>query len=259
MSASTLTDLKLVDLLDLYFAGLGEVEAQREVAGGKTWRASLLGNCLRRQYIELVEKRPTPPPDARTQRIFQVGHLTGQLIERAFRKLGVLIAEEYVLTDDEWNIGAHVDFLVGGPVLQPDSADPLESFLFERVTAQYGPVLPTIGVELKSKNSRAFHYGRKNGGVVAGTNQLIQAAAYDLLARKAGLHVDRWAVLSIAKDDLTMVEDEVLERHRDKALDRIEALNAATGPEDLPCDCFEAFGGKGWKFCPYGVSSSQCC
>lgn len=254
----TLTDIRLADLLDTYFGAIGDVEDQREVAGGMTWRASLLGSCLRRQWLELVEKRPKARIDARTQRIFQVGHLTGELVKRAFETAGVLIAEELPLTGEEWNVGAHVDFLIGGPIQQGDS-DPLAVVVRERLRQAYGPELPVIGVELKSKNSKSFWWAKKQKTTVAGENQLIQAATYDLLAQKKAVHVDRWAVLTIAKDDLTMAEDAVLPQHREEALRRLQALNQAQSASDLPCDCLTTWNGKGWKYCPYGVDEMTCC
>lgn len=248
----------LSELLDEFYGAIGEVEAQREIAGGKTWRASLLGSCLRRQYIELVEHRPYPPPDARTQRIFQVGHLTGNLIAHAFKTAGVLLEEELSLTDDEWDIGAHVDFLIGGPIQQGND-DPLAILVRERLRQKYGPVLPVIGVELKSKNSKSFWWAKKKNETVAGENQLIQAACYAELAARKALHVDRWAVLSVSKDDLSFAEDPVTDAHRASARERIHLLNNAHEARDLPCTCLTDWNGKGWMYCPYGVSEKECC
>jgi len=248
----------LPELLDTVFAGIGEFEAQREIAGGRKWRASLLGSCLRRQYIELVEKRPYPPVDARTQRIFQVGHLTGELIGKALKSAGILLEEELALDDEEWDIGAHVDFLIGGPVQNGDG-DPFSQAIRERVRQMFSDPLPVIGVELKSKSSKSFWWAKKKNEPVAGENQLIQAATYDVLARKKNLHVDRWVVLSVSKDDLSMAEDYVTEEHRRKVMRRLMLLNNATEARDLPCDCLITWNGKGWMYCPYGVSERECC
>jgi len=258
----TAADLSLADVLDIYFTTLGDVDAHRPVAGGRTWRGSLLGSCLRRQYIQAVEHRPLPLVDARTQRVFQVGHLTGRLIGEAFQALGILLEEELPLSDDELDIGAHVDFLIGGPIQAPGSDDRLLVTVRERLRARYGPELPRIGVELKSKNSKSFWWAAKKKETVAGDHQLIQAACYDVLARRHGVPVDRWAVLSVSKDDLTLAEDHVTDWHRAQVVERLTALNkakVAQDPSSLPCSCLTDWGGKGWKYCPYGIDERTCC
>lgn len=255
--------IDLSGILDLYFGTISEVEGDRPVSGGMTWRASKLGGCMRAHYLSAVDKVPQPPIDARMQRIFQVGHLTGELIERAFRALGILITPEnpgdpeLSLSDAELNIGANVDFILGGEVRE--GTTPLEIAVRAKLIDTYGPVLPVFGVELKSKSSKSFWWASKKNEPVAGENQLIQAAVYDILAQKKGLGIESWSVLSVSKDDLVMAQTPVEAKHRDMALERLSILNAAKCALDAPCDCFTMFGGKGWKYCPYGVSESECC
>jgi len=207
--------------------------SRRDVAGRKRWRASLIGSCLRAQY--LTEQGVAGLPiDARTARIFEVGHLTGRMVEGWFKDMGILLGAEVPFADDDLNLGAHADFIV----------------------KHEGSI---VGLELKSKSSKSFWWAAKKNETVAGHNQLLQAAACALLAERADYHVDYWQVMSISKDDLSIQLDDVTGAHMQEVIERCAQLNAATSHLDLPCDCFEVFGGKGWKWCKFGIDESTCC
>lgn len=247
----------ITDILDISFTERARA-SHREVAGGMLWRASTLGNCLRRQYLEAVEKRPLPDVDARTARIFEVGHLTGRLIGDALREAGVLLAEELPLHSRTLNLGGHVDFVVGGKVNPP--SDDADSPVRRALAAYFGDTtLPTIGVELKSKSSKSFWWAAKKGEPVAGDNQRVQAAAYAILARRANYPVDSWVVLSVSKDDLALEETPVTQQDVDEAHRRIEALNDSEYSRVPPeCSCFTDWNGKAYRYCPYWTGS-ECC
>lgn len=230
----------------------------RGVAGGMSWRASRLGWCPRAQYLESILKQPQPPVDARTARIFQVGHLTARLFAEAFSEAGILLAEELPLSDKVLDLGGHVDFVVGGPIKNDNS--PLSRALIE---AFGDSSLPTVGVELKSKQSKSFWWAKKKGEPVADVGQRMQAAAYSILAERVHYDVDRWVVLSASKDDLTIAETPVLEEDRQRALDRLALLNYAKEQQDpyaLPCVCLTEWGGRMRDYCSYKDDfTDECC
>lgn len=246
------------DVLDIYFAAYANGE--RDITNQATWRASLLGTCLRRQYLELYEKVPTPPNSADTGKIFALGHAIEGVMSKAFHTLGVLQYEEAEFHDKEWDLGAHADFIVGGKVAPvTDDHDPMTEAVRTVLVKNYGDQLPLIGVELKTKGSRGWRWAKKKSEPQASDAQLIQAGAYGLLAGDLG--IEQWVVLSALKDNLEFYETPVLSQHSDEAKGRIEMLNEAKdkGALTLPCDCLTKWNGKGWKYCPYGVNETTCC
>ena len=216
------------DLLDAHLLAKRDAEGDRPVAGGMTWRASKLGSCLRQQYLELHLKQPKLEEfDALSLRRFEVGHQWGRQFARWFRDMGYDVEEEVELYNAALDVGAHGDFVVRGPGFK-------------------------VGIELKSVNSRWF-WRRTNDGemTTASPDHMMQAATYQLLTG----HEFPWMVLSVSKDDLTMIQDVVTDEHCNIAMHRLAILNGAkaTGVPP-PCTCLDDWR---WRYCGFYSGSDE--
>jgi hypothetical protein len=197
----------------------------RATAGNATWRASLIGSCLRRQYMELhLEIPPLRQDDVKSLKRFEVGHAWAGIFERWFEEMGMLRASEIERVDTYLDIGSHEDYMIEVAGMK-------------------------IGVELKSVQSTWFNYRTKEGG--ARVEHLLQAATSDVIQRRRGIEIPRM-VLSVSKDDLQIAQDWVTEEHRQEVLDRLAVLNeckAAGVPP--PCTCNHTAAAWQWRWCPY--------
>lgn len=208
----------VADLLDKHLLAKRAAEGEREITGGRTWRASKLGYCLRQQYLEFFLKQPKIGDfNAKTLKRFEVGHTWSRQFAQWFREMGYDVTEEMELDSEDLDVGAHVDFILNNE----------------------------IGIELKSVNSKTFWYRERNGETTAAAEHMIQAATYSLLMPT----VPTWLVLTVSKDDLTIVQDVVTEGWRIEATRRLLILNnsVATG-QLLPCTCRDDWQ---WQYCGY--------
>lgn len=273
----TLTATWVSDLLQTTFRA--SFEEKRNVAGGKTWRASLLGSCPRRQYLDLVlHREPVVPMSDTTRRNFAVGHMVGWYMSGLFHDAGILISEEHSLSDDDLDIGAHVDFIIGGRIPDPDHSSNEAARLALR--EMFGDdELPVTGIELKTKKPESVYWAEKKNEPMADVGQRMQAGIYDVLAERAGLKIDSWQVLTFNKaffdeadwskkfpewfqGGLLLTETPVEEADRERALDRLAILNEAkraNDPHALPCRCMTDWGGKARFYCPYFSEFDDVC
>lgn len=249
-------------LYDHYLESRRSFNGNRPTAQGALWRASNIGMCLKRQWLEAKGVPHIQQPDTLSLRRFAVGDETARALVKGWWHQGILLHPttprdpELSLYDPQTRLGGHVDAVIGGRVQTPpeDVSDDERAFLMavrSSLTRQYGPVLPVIGVEIKTTNSRSWHWASKQNRPVAGEHQLLQAASYAVLAEKVGMDPmpERWVILSVSKDDGLMAESGVTRAHREEVLHRVAVLNEAydTG-NPPPCTCHD-----GWeaRFCPF--------
>lgn len=235
--APVFTDTGISKLIHDYLDKKREAEGKREIAGGRTWRASKLGSCLKAQYLEFALKQPpTFPDDAKSTKRFEVGDVWGEIFRRWFDGMGLLLHEELALDDPKLDVGAHVDFIIGNGKWK-------------------------AGIELKSMQSRYFWHRINEGRTeIATDGHLIQAATYDLLSRQQGVTMP-WYVVVVSKDDLTIEQSVVREEHREMALQRLHALNTAKALGVAPpCECTDEaafWGGREWRWCSFYGGSPE--
>lgn len=171
---------------------LDDVLAARNRIGrpaATTWRGSLLGSCIRRQVYEARGVTATNPPDARTLRVFQRGHVVGEMLtELLTEHPDVLFAVFEV--DLLWaarDFSGHPDVLIW----------------FKDGHVELW--------EVKSTHSQGFRYL----GDTAKADHEIQAAAYaEVLAGVYDIEVDGIRVVYVSADDWRMAEFPVPEGRR---------------------------------------------
>lgn len=78
---------------------------------GDYWSASSAGYCMRKNIFERL-KVPYVGRDARTQRVFEAGHIFHEFIQRITKDAGVSIAQELELQDEELMVRGHIDDLI---------------------------------------------------------------------------------------------------------------------------------------------------
>lgn len=238
-------------LIEDYLLRKREQEGKRKVAGGRRWRASRLGSCLRAQWLEAVEERePLVTLKARSLKRYSVGDVWNDTFKRWFDDMHLLIHEEYALSDAELNVGGHVDFIIGN-----------EKIIGLMQEGDFPPPVWRCGIEIKSVHSTYFKYREREDGMETATpSMMVQAATYDVLSRRMGVEMP-WVVVCVSKDDLMMGQTVVTEKWRTMALERIQLLNqclaAGTPP---PCECKMEqglWGGREWRFCDYYAGSQE--
>lgn len=245
-------------LIDLAVKTKSEYDGYRATAGEARWRASQIGYCPRAQMLKARGAPEYGTIEVPILRRFSVGNIFAEWVKQTFQDLGVLLSVEQPLYDKDLNLGAHCDFLIGsgGVSIYDDPSESELSDYVEKLRYYAGALgqIPYTGVELKSVHSKSWWYKAKKGGFVAGHHQMLQAAAQGLLWQRLDMapKVDRWVVLTVSKDDLTMQEDVVLPEHFEEALHRVQDLNyhwdRGTYP---PCTCFIDMDGDYWKYCRY--------
>lgn len=183
-----------------------EEEAAKRRDYGNYWSASQAGYCMRKVIFDRLQIVPVVN-DARKQRIFSVGHIFHEWLQRLTKEAGISIAQELELIDDELHIKGHFDDLV----LVKDKL---------------------ILYDYKTQNSGAFSWQK---GRPMGHYHRMQLATYMYMLRRQGavtssepprhssdgsVTVDgvitstetltEARVLKISKDDLRMTEQQLL-------------------------------------------------
>jgi len=244
-------------LIDLAVKTKASYDGYRGTAGEARWRASQIGYCPRAQMLRARGTPELGTIETPILRRFAVGNVFAEWVKQTFEDLGILLSVEQPLYDKELNLGAHCDFLIGGPVDYHQDSDYLDEL--RMYARDLGPI-PYTGVELKSVHSKSWWYKAKKGGFVAGHHQMLQAAAQGLLWQRLDIapKVERWVVLTISKDDLTMQEDACLPEHFEEALHRVQDLNYHWERDTYPpCTCFIDMDGDYWKYCRYYEGSEE--
>lgn len=171
-------------------AHLDELSKERRDYNGY-WSASSAGYCQRKNIMERLQI-PFSTEDARKQRVFSVGHIFHEWIQKITESAGVSVAQELELQDETFMIRGHIDDLVvvDGKLML---------------------------VDYKTQNSRAFTFQK---GRPMSYYHLMQLGTYMYMLRNspfsfAEAHLDTTdlneaRIIKISKDDLRMSESQLL-------------------------------------------------
>lgn len=195
-------------------------EEQRDY--GEYWSASSAGYCMRLQIMRRlgVPKVPELEEDQdRQTRVFEVGHLFHEWIQRITKDSGTSIAQEVELIDDDIMVKGHFDDLV---------------------KTDDGLIL----YDYKTAHSGAFKW-KKDKPV--GDYHRMQLGTYLYMLHKQGTHKPQEArILTISKDDLRM-DEKALEWASELEKDVVSYWNTLNGywkNKKLPkCTCDKMDGG----------------
>lgn len=177
-------------LVDAYL-----LEKAKEVRDyGDYWSASSAGYCMRKNIFDrLGVPKVETDSDARLQRVFEMGHLVHEWMQRITKNAGLSVAQEVELIDDDLMIKGHFDDLI----------------LVEKNLILY---------DYKSVNSQSFKYKKDKMShyhmMQLGTymymwrNPDVWLPKNDWLLMKKDLTEAR--ILNISKDDFRMSEMQLL-------------------------------------------------
>lgn len=231
------------------------------------WSASSAGYCQRLVIMRRlgVPKVPELQEDqARTTRVFEVGHLFHEWLQRITKDAGLSIASEVELQDEDLMIRGHFDDLIYLPstsaVRGPDEAvsNPPEPEVVGSIPTSAGHL---ILYDYKTANSQAFNYKKDEIGYY----HKLQLGTYMYMLRKKGefkpegksnaqsyleaypiKDLSEARILTLSKDDLRMREHQLLwsdELSREVNAYWVE-LNAYWNNKKLPpCTCLDHDGG----------------
>lgn len=255
------------NIYDAYLVARNDYNSRHRTESEALWWASSIGSCLRSQWLRANKIPPVRDMDVLSLRRFSVGDSTADALRTAWWHLGILIApetphgEEFRMFDPELRLSGRIDAIIGGKVQDPPEGEQQKFFSYIRdaLIGVFGPTLPTIGVELKTTNSKSWWWAAKQNRPVAGEHQLLQIAAYQVMAERLGEpKVDRWVIANVSKDDNLIDESAPTKVHRETVLKRINTLNNAFDAASPPaCSCMEDFGGKGWRYCSWYSGSDE--
>lgn len=207
----TLFDTGIRPAIDKHLAELASIKRDY----GDYWSASSAGYCMRKNLFERLGI-PYTSEDARKQRVFSAGDVFHEWVQRITRDAGLSIAQELELQDDKLMVRGHIDdlILIGGHI-EGDSSSELDP-----------PVIKgghLILYDYKSAHSRSFSYAKDRP---MSHYHKMQLATYMYLLRQLAVeHIDsktpkiphsgavnleEGRVMSISKDDLRMVEKQLL-------------------------------------------------
>lgn len=247
-------------------------QAEEKRDYGDYWSASSAGYCMRKQIFERLKVPPTAD-DARKIRVFEVGDIFHEFMQRITKNAGLSIAQELELQDEDLMVRGHIDDLVmverefepGEIIPVPEGVDEVAVLKIARKRL--------ILYDYKTQNSRAFgyqkdrpmsHYHKHQVGSYLG--MLIRLANGDKTIKalerdkdgnytidvtekmKAALSIglSEARILKISKDDLRMAENQLLwsPELEQEVQNYWIALNAYWRDKTLPkCTCADHEGG----------------
>lgn len=209
----------LVNIIDEYIA---EKRAEQNRSHDK-FRVSDAGRCHLMRYWKRQGKPVSDEPDARTQRVFEVGHVFHVWLQDLLEKKGLLIEKEFEV-EDLHRIG-HADAIVKTDI---------------------GLVL----YDFKTVHSRKFHHKRKEGHD-GDLHYMMQAYTYALMLPFGVADI---RIAYVSKDDLCIEEVSVFsypnidELVKQDWADLISSWEAQKEPLPTP---------KDWE-CKYCIYRSAC-
>ena len=251
-----LFDTGIRPIIDDYLAK----EAEKVRDYGDYWSASSAGYCMRKSIFERL-KIPYVNEDARKQRVFSSGHIFHNWIQEITKGAGLSIAQELELQDDELMIRGHIDDLVYFPFVGGEA----------NAVADYkAPQNHLILYDYKTAHSRSFHYAKDRP---ISYFHKMQVGTYMYMLRKLNPEGKSWMqptneltearVLKISKDDLCMMEHQVLwsDELEGEVLKYWKTLNKYWKEKKLPkCTCADHEGGfmANEKYNPYFYEGEPC-
>lgn len=229
-----------------------DTKAKEKRDYGNYWSASSAGYCMRKNIFERLHV-PHVNDEARLQRVFEVGHIFHEWMQRITKDAGISVVQELELQDGRLMIRGHIDDLV----LVDDKL---------------------ILYDYKTQNSRAFTWQKSKP---MSYFHKMQLGTYMYMLRCSGeiwtldgepsaagvKDLTEGRILKISKDDLRMTEDVLywdaeLEsrittywRELNKAWD-IYKQNGSLPP----CTCADREGGfmAGEKYNPFFYNGEPC-
>lgn len=234
----------------------------------KGFRASSLGYCLRRQFLE---RAGVPKPGATGSRTLFLGDIIHGGVQRAFTNMGLMLGEETAFEDEALQITGHVDMIWGGKI-QPHQLDEggnspqwirFNDFVRELLVAKFGTdTFPIVGAELKSAHQYSAEKAMREGPQF---HHQMQAGMYDWFAENhpeqlpVGVEkVEKWQIVMIAKSDLKMPVFDVSPTMKRQAFERITELREYWEDKAMPaCTCGVTISWE-QKYCPYAYGNGCC-
>lgn len=272
VTVRTLMDLRAATWSEL----LGHADRPPGEEGRPSWRASMLGYCMRRQCMwraGLPETRAETAEEATDkERRFAWGrHMEDRVVED-IELSGLLIARQIQCSDRDLEIEGNMDALMGGE-MQPlperrkwwtPEYQYAVGTLRERVEALLAGSLEPIGLEVKSTSSWVVRKMHDEGPRF---DHRMQAGAYlaCALASPESMPVpfERVQLVVVGRDAVRPLVADVVAADAEEARDRLGTLTEAWYSGDWPeCTC-GVTEGITWeqKFCPYldPDDPSECC
>lgn len=165
-------------LVDAYL-----LEKSKEVRDyGEYWSASSAGYCMRKNIFDrLGVPKVETDSDARLQRVFEMGHLVHEWMQRITKNAGLSVASEVELIDDDLMIKGHFDDLI-------KTEDGLILYDYKSVNSQ----------SFKYKKDKMSHY------------HTMQLGTYLYMLRKDYKDLKEARICNISKDDFRMSEMQLL-------------------------------------------------
>lgn len=232
---------------------------------GDYWSASSAGYCMRKVIMDRLRVPPIAK-DPRKQRVFSAGHIFHDWIQKLTKEVGLSIAQEVELQDEDLMIRGHFDDLV---LVEREYTVDSEDFdkLSTKEKTQH-----LILYDYKTQNSKAFSYKRPLSHY-----HKMQLGTYMYMLRRHSLKHDpnlkgAWVdtkdlkearILKISKDDLRMSEEQLMwsEELEERVLAYWTKLNEYWENKAWPpCSCHEREGGfmAGEKYNPYYYGGQPC-
>ena len=191
---------------------INEEIKQREDRKVTSWNCSKLGTCLTGVYLERLGAKADAEFDDRTLRVFSAGKMFEEWVVNLVKphlEDGMNLAEQVRVEDKALDVTGYADFVL-------EKGD--DKLLYE----------------VKSKNSRAFHYMDKKGEG-ANYHHMMQTWLY-----LYNLNIPKGIILYISKDDLCTLEypvfldDEDLKADVMRELDILNRAWASKLPPPVP-------------------------
>ncbi len=233
-------------------------QAEEKRDYGEFWSASSAGYCMRKQIFERLKVTPVAD-DARKTRVFEVGDLFHEWMQRITKNAGLSVAQELELQDEDLMVRGHIDdlVLVKKSVVVSRSDVPMTADNPGMLTTQEFDHL--ILYDYKTQNSRAFSYQKDRPmshyhKMQVGTYKLMLRRMAKKIAELIGrpelenliANLSESRILKISKDDLRMSEQQLLwsPELEQEVQNYWIALNAYWRDKTLPaCTCANHEGG----------------
>lgn len=197
---------------------------------GDYWSASSAGYCMRLNIMRRLKIPPVPEIEeskARTQRVFSVGHIFHEWIQRQTREAGISIAQEVELQDEDLLVRGHFDDLIlvemPSANIRPEVRSGADDGFTE--TKPQPNVINRLDnsrlilYDYKTVNSQSFKYKKDK----MSHYHRMQLGTYMYMLRKANPKTDKWymfnydlkdlteaRILNISKDDLRLSEFQLI-------------------------------------------------
>lgn len=171
------------------------------------WASELSGSYYDRFY-RMKGRKPSTPPNLRSQRKFAAGNLTEFLVKQILERAGLLKETQTHISNTEFEleVTGRLDFLAGGEIKQIDVSDFPEGFdvvahtVIDRLRELHPKGLRDQILEIKSCSGMMFNLYEKKPAL----HHLLQLFHYAHTMRLPGV------LVYISRDDLRLMEWSVM-------------------------------------------------